>query len=60
VKKSMMAALALLMTGGAATAETVIKTDLSCRHLKTLQLVQRFLGSNHIREPQRVCRTMCG
>jgi crotonobetaine/carnitine-CoA ligase len=24
------------------------------------QLVQRFLGSNHIRQPRRVCRTMCG
>ena len=23
-------------------------------------LGQRFLGSNHIRRPQRVCRTMCG
>jgi hypothetical protein len=23
-------------------------------------LGQRFLGSNHIRRPPRVCRTMCG
>ncbi len=23
-------------------------------------LGQRFLGSNHIRQPRRVCRTMCG
>jgi hypothetical protein len=23
-------------------------------------LVQRFLGSNHIMRPRRVCRTMCG
>jgi glucose-6-phosphate 1-dehydrogenase len=23
-------------------------------------LGQRFLGSNHIRQPQRVCKTMCG
>ena len=25
-----------------------------------LPLGQRFLGSNHIRRPRRVCRTMCG
>ena len=25
-----------------------------------LKLGQRFLGSNHIRQPRRVCRTMCG
>jgi len=25
-----------------------------------VQLGQRFLGSNHIRQPQRACRTMCG
>jgi hypothetical protein len=25
-----------------------------------LQLGQRFLGSNHIRQPQRVCKTRCG
>jgi len=24
------------------------------------ELDQRFLGSNHIRQPRRVCRTMCG
>jgi hypothetical protein len=24
------------------------------------KLGQRFLGSNHIRQPRRVCRTMCG
>ena len=24
------------------------------------RLGQRFLGSNHIRQPRRVCRTMCG
>jgi hypothetical protein len=24
------------------------------------ELGQRFLGSNHIRQPRRVCRTMCG
>ena len=24
------------------------------------ELGQRFLGSNHIRRPRRVCRTKCG
>jgi hypothetical protein len=24
------------------------------------ELGQRFLGSNHIRQPRRVCRTTCG
>ena len=28
--------------------------------LEYMTLVQRFLGSNHIRQPRRVCRTMCG
>ena len=28
--------------------------------INTTALVQRFLGSNHIRQPRRVCRTMCG
>ena len=28
--------------------------------LTIIVLGQRFLGSNHIRPPQRACRTMCG
>src|SRR6201998_669059 len=32
--------------------------ESSC--LTSLRLGQRFLGSNHIRQPQRACRTMCG
>ena len=31
-------------------------------HEKGLEVAlgQRFLGSNHIRQPRRVCRTKCG
>jgi putative ABC transport system substrate-binding protein len=30
-------------------------------HILSIEtLGQRFLGSNHIRRPQRACRTMCG
>ena len=35
---------ALLMSSGVAFAETVIKTDLSCHHLKTLQLLDQLKG----------------
>jgi hypothetical protein len=27
---------------------------------RPMALGQRFLGSNHIKQPRRVCRTMCG
>jgi hypothetical protein len=30
------------------------------REWRDIDLGQRFLGSNHIRPPRRVCKTMCG
>jgi hypothetical protein len=41
MKTKTLAALVLLMLNGAAHAETVIIMDVSCHHLKTLQLIDQ-------------------
>src|SRR5271156_5926112 len=39
--------------------EKISEADEILRKLRQSTLGQRFLGSNHIRRPRRVCRTKC-
>jgi hypothetical protein len=38
----------------------VLNCDKTPNPRKFPYLGQRFLGSNHIRQPRRVCKTKCG
>ena len=53
-----IASMLALMVNSAVAQDRVQAGTLVCN--TSMELGQRFLGSNHIRQPRRACTTMCG